>query len=269
MKLYTLGIDAGSTTTKAVLFVDNRIAASSLTLTAGDIHRAANAVLKQLEAQHFYRRKQLGAVVTTGSGRGILAELCRKKFRGIECRSVTEITCHGTGAFFIHPRIRMVVDIGGQDSKVIRMSDLGTVDAFVMNDKCAAGTGRFFEVIADVLDLKMEQLVQMALRARSSVEITNTCAVFAESEVISHLASGKSKASILSGLHKSMADRIFALARGLGIKKPVVMTGGVAHNKAMVRALEYRIGDKILIAPDPQLVGALGAAIMAKNVIDA
>jgi predicted CoA-substrate-specific enzyme activase len=268
MEIYTLGIDAGSTTTKAVLFVDNHIAGSALTFTAGDIGRAAKTVLEELGVQNFYRSKGLGAVVTTGSGRGMLAELCRKKFKGLKCQSVTEITCHGTGAFFIYPRIRMVVDIGGQDSKVIKMSDLGTVEAFVMNDKCAAGTGRFFEVIADVLDLRMEQLVQMALRARSSVEITNTCAVFAESEIISHLAAGKSKASILSGLHKSMADRIFALVRGLGIRKPVVMTGGVANNKAMVRALENRIGERILVAPDPQLVGALGAAIMAKNIAD-
>ena len=269
MEIYTLGMDAGSTTTKGVLFVHNRIAASALTLTGGDIHRAGKTVLQHLGAQDFYRRKQLGAVVTTGSGRAILAELCSKKFKTLKCRSVTEITCHGAGAFFIYPRIRMVVDIGGQDSKVIRMSDVGTVEAFVMNDKCAAGTGRFFEVIANVLDLKMDKLVQMALRARSSVEITNTCAVFAESEIISHLAAGKSKASILSGLHKSMADRIFALVRGLGLRKPVVMTGGVANNKAMVRALENRIGDRILVAPDPQLVGAVGAAIMAKNMIEA
>lgn len=261
-------MDAGSTTTKAVLFVDNHIAASSLTLTSGDIHRAAKTLLQRLGVQDLYRREELGAVVTTGSGRGILAEICGRKYKTLKCRSVTEITCHGTGAFFIYPSIRTVVDIGGQDSKVIKMTDLGTVEAFMMNDKCAAGTGRFFEVIADVLDLKMEQLVQMSLRARSSVEITNTCAVFAESEIISHLAAGKSKASILSGLHKSMADRIFALVRGLGLRKPVVMTGGVANNKAMVKALENRIGDRILVAPDPQLVGALGAAIMARNMIE-
>lgn len=248
--------------------MDDHVTASALTLTSGDIHRAADTLLQRLGVQNLYRRKGLGAVVTTGSGRGILAELLGKRFRRLRCRSVTEITCHGTGAFFIYPGISMVVDIGGQDSKVIKMSALGTVDAFMMNDKCAAGTGRFFEVIADVLDLKMEQMVQMALRARSSVEITNTCAVFAESEIISHLAAGKSKAGILRGLHKSMADRIFALVRGLGLGKPMVMTGGVANNKAMVKALENRIGDKILVAPDPQLVGALGAAVMAQNMIE-
>lgn len=266
---YVLGMDAGSTTTKAVLFGDRKVLGYAITNTAGDIPRAANLLLEQLEVRDFYRRRTLGTAVTTGSGRTVLTRTLTRKFKKLKCKVVTEITCHGTGAFFLYPRVRMVVDIGGQDSKVIKISESGTVNNFLMNEKCAAGTGRFFEIIASVLDLKLEEMVVMALRARRSVEITNTCAVFAESEIISLLASGKSKASILSGLHKSMAQRIFSLMRGVGIGKPVVMTGGVANNRAMVKALERKLGDRILVAPDPEMIGALGAAILARNLIQA
>jgi predicted CoA-substrate-specific enzyme activase len=265
--MYVLGMDAGSTTTKAIVFAHEKVLASTITLTSGDISGAARRVLIKVGAKDLYRRKELGAVVTTGSGRAILAEICAKNFKGLMCKAITEITCHGTGAYFICPDIRMVVDIGGQDSKVIRISDGGTVESFVMNDKCAAGTGRFFEVIANVLDLDMEKMVKTALRARRSVEITNTCAVFAESEIISHLAAGKSKPSILAGLHESIAQRIFSLMRLVGLASPVIMTGGVARNRAMVRALERKVGNSIIVAPSPQMVGALGAAIIAENSI--
>jgi predicted CoA-substrate-specific enzyme activase len=263
----TLGLDSGSTTTKCVLFGGGVVLGSALTPTTGDIQRAADKVLDELNVADCYRNNLLQAAVTTGSGRSMLESCCRKRFRKLKVKSVTEITCHGAGAFFIDPRVRMVVDIGGQDSKVIAISQSGAVEDFLMNDKCAAGTGRFFELIATVLNLPMEELVQSALRARRSVSITNTCAVFAESEVISHLAAGQSKSSILSGIHDSMAQRIFSLIRSLGCRKPIIMTGGVARNRAMVRSLEKKVGHRIVLAPDPQTVGALGAAILAANIV--
>jgi predicted CoA-substrate-specific enzyme activase len=263
MEMKTLGIDAGSTTTKAVLLNDGKISSSAITMTAGDIKQAADIVLEETGVLIAYRKGELGAAVTTGSGRNILLEVCDKKFKKAKVKAVTEITCHGTGAHFLFPHIRMVVDIGGQDSKVIKVSKEGVVEHFVMNDKCAAGTGRFFEVIAEVLHLTMEEMVTLSLGSHRSVEITNTCTVFAESEIISHLAAGKSKSSILSGLHASMAQRILSLMLGVGIEKPIVMTGGVANNRAMVRALEKKLGYRILVAPGPQFVGALGAAFLA------
>ncbi len=264
---YVLGMDAGSTTTKAVLFCKGKVIDSVISSTSGDIPRAAELILKQMGIREIYRRGALGAAVTTGSGRKVLKSTLSRKFKKLKCKIITEITCHGTGAFFLFPTVRMVVDIGGQDSKVIKISKSGKVDSFLMNEKCAAGTGRFFEIIANVLDLNLDDMVGMALRARSSVEITNTCAVFAESEIISLLASGKSKASILSGLHRSMAQRIYSLMRGLGVETPVVMTGGVAHNRAMVKALERKIGGRMRVAHDPQMTGALGAAILAWNLM--
>lgn len=266
---YFLGMDAGSTTTKAVLFYDQKVSGYAITKTAGDIPRAANLLLEQLEVRDYYKRGVLGNAVATGSGRTILDRTLTRKFGKLKSKVVTEITCHCAGALFLFPSARMVVDIGGQDSKAIKISDSGSVDNFLMNEKCAAGTGRFFEIISNVLDLKLEEMVDMAFRAHHSVEITNTCAVFAESEIISLLASGRSKASILSGLHKSMAQRTFSLMRGVDIERPVVMTGGVANNRAMVKELERKLGDRIFVAPEPEMIGALGAAILARNMTSA
>ena len=261
-----LGLDSGSTTTKAVVFGNGQILASAITPTLGDIVQAGKTVLGQVKAEHYYRKDNFSRIVTTGSGRTILADICSKKFKKIPVKMVTEITCHAAGVFYLYPKIRLVVDIGGQDSKVIRISEYGAVSSFVMNDKCAAGTGRFFEIMAGALRLELKELVRIALRARRSVEITNTCTVFAESEIISHLAAGRSKSSVLLGLHESIAQRIFSLMRAVGIEKPVAMTGGVANNRAMVREIERRLGDRILVPQKPELMGALGAALLAERV---
>ena len=173
---------------------------------------------------------------------------------------MTEISCHAKGALYFIPTARTVVDIGGQDSKVIAIEN-GKVAEFVMNDKCAAGTGRFLEVMAAALNLKVEELGEVAEKAKRATKISSTCTVFAESEVISHLASGEKVEDIVAGIHEAIASRIAAMARRVRIEPDIVLTGGVAKNRAMKKALEKEFGMEIKTPPEPQIVGAVGAAL--------
>jgi len=193
-------------------------------------------------------------LVATGYGRALMRQASRR---------VTEITCHARGAFAALGHGGTLIDIGGQDSKVITIGADGKVESFAMNDKCAAGTGRFLEVTAARLDLSMPALSEAALSARDEVAISSTCTVFAESEIISLLAGGASLEHIVRGLHRSLVKRVAALARGSRVRPPVMLSGGVAHSQAMVVLLGEQLGHPIEVPPAPQLMGAYGAALMA------
>jgi predicted CoA-substrate-specific enzyme activase len=179
---------------------------------------------------------------------------------------ITEITCHARGAFFVHPETRTVIDIGGQDSKVIRLDGQGRNVDFQMNDKCAAGTGRFLEVMAHALEVNLEDLGGLSLSAQRTIQISSMCTVFAESEVVSLIAENQPKEVIIRGLHDAIADRILGLVRRVGVEEKVTLTGGVAKNEGVVRALEERLAVRLFVPPEPQIIGALGAALLAREL---
>jgi len=180
-------------------------------------------------------------------------------------KAITEITCHAAGAYFQDPAVRSVIDIGGQDSKAISMDDAGRVNDFVMNDKCAAGTGRFLEVMARALEVDLDAFGEMSLKADTPAAISSLCTVFAESEVISLIARGEKRENIIAGIHESIGSRVLAMAKRVGVTEPVMMTGGVAKNIGVVKALENRAGVSIKVSPNAQINGAIGAALLAAN----
>ncbi len=258
MALYA-GIDVGSRTTKALLLNDEgEIISYHVLFTGADPKGASFRCLKECLKEIGKSLKDIEMIVATGYGR---------KLVNFATKEYTEITCHARGAGFYFPQVRMVIDIGGQDSKVIALED-GMVLDFIMNDKCAAGTGRFLEVMAQTLEMSLEELAKEASRAKQAVPISSMCTVFAESEVISLIAEGISREKIVWGLHLAIAKRIASMAKRLPQGRPIVFTGGVAKNKGMVRALEEVLGEKLLVPPDPQIVGALGAALLARDLKD-
>ena len=196
----------------------------------------------------------IDAVITTGYGRETI---------GASDASVTEITCHARGAHFLCPNARTVIDIGGQDSKVIRIDENGAVVNFVMNDKCAAGTGRFLEMMARTLELSMSEMSELGLRWKKDVTISSMCTVFAESEVVSLIAENTPPEDIIHGLNMAVAGKTVSLAKRLGGVPDYVMTGGVAQNRGVVKALEEKLGAPIAVPKEAQLCGALGAALIA------
>lgn len=248
------GIDIGSLTTDVVILVDEEIASYAIVPTLSSSKSAAREAYDQALASAGLKAGDVVNVVATGYGRSS-TDLARK--------TVTEITCHAVGARRLFADARTVIDIGGQDSKVIRLAGDGRVEDFAMNDKCAAGTGRFLEVMARSLDTDLESLGRLSELAARDVRISSTCTVFAESEVVALVASGVAKQDIIRGLHRSVAERICAMVARLRAEPPFVMTGGVAKNSGVVAALAERLGSDVLVPNEPQIVGALGAAIVA------
>jgi predicted CoA-substrate-specific enzyme activase len=252
------GVDVGSLTAKSVLLQDGKVIGWGL-LPSG-IHseesglNALGAAIKNAGI----KREDISAVVATGYGR-ISASYADK--------NVTEITCHAKGTNFLYPNARTIIDMGGQDCKGIRVAKDGSVADFAMNDKCAAGTGRFLEVMAGVFKVPLEELGGLALKADERVPMSSTCTVFAESETISLVARGEKPENILAGIHYAIANRVSGLFSRIGIETDVFFSGGVAKNKGMRKALEETMKVTI-IEPifDPQLTGALGAAVIAQTL---
>lgn len=252
---YFAGIDSGSTTTDVVILDrDRNILAKVILPTGAGATGGAARALEQALAQAGLRREDLTATVTTGYGRSVI--------QGGD-KSITEITCHAKGAHFLNPAVRTVVDIGGQDSKVIRLDDQGGVANFVMNDKCAAGTGRFLEMMARTLELSLEEISTIGLAWKEDITISSMCTVFADSEVVSLVAQNKALPDIVHGLNRSVAARAAALFRRVQGGPVCMMTGGVARNAGVVAALEEALGLTLFIHEDSQLCGALGAALFA------
>lgn len=248
------GIDVGSTTSKAVLIQDGKMLAFSVIPTGYDMSRAAEKVLEEVLARIELQRSALSYIVATGYGRHS-ATFSNKIF--------SEITCHARGAFATMPAARVVIDIGGQDSKIIWLNEKGNVVDFVMNDKCAAGTGKFLEVISSSLEVKVEELGELSLKSHNPCSISSTCTVFAESEVVGLRSRGARKEDIIAGIHQALALRIISTGTRRGFQREVILSGGVAMNSGMRHALEERIGFNIRTVEYPQLMGALGAALLA------
>lgn len=258
---FAAGVDVGSTQTKAVIIDrDGQIVGRSLVDTGANVIQAAqNAFDGALKAAGL-TDYDVQFVIGTGYGR------YRVTFGHDQ---VTEISCHARGAVHLFPDTRSVVDMGGQDTKAILVSESGEILDFCMNDKCAAGTGRFLGAAAAALDIPLGELGDTALQSSSPVKISTTCTVFAESEVLSWLGKGKKIEDILWGVHRSIATRSAGLMRRVGVEDQVTFTGGVSRNPAMVAALEQRVGKKLNVSEDCQYIGALGAALFAQDRIRA
>jgi predicted CoA-substrate-specific enzyme activase len=257
MSEYFAGVDIGSTMTKVVIAGDT--GESSLIGPTGPEHRKlANRVMEEALDLAGISFDNITFVVATGYGR-INVPVADKQ--------VTEITCHARGLSSLLPSARTVVDIGGQDSKGIKI-EKGKVVSFVMNDKCAAGTGRFLEIIADALGVPLNKLGEFSLAAEKPAVISNTCTVFAEQEVVSQLANGESVPNLVAGIHEAIATRIYAMVSKLKIERDVAITGGGAKNIGLVKALETKFGCSVLVPPEPLLTGALGAALIGKDLYE-
>ena len=253
--VYVLGIDSGSTSTNAVIInQDKKIIAHDVIRTGAKSIESAQKILENILNKSNLKKDDISLIVSTGYGRVSIT---------YADESVTEISCHGKGAHYFNPKIRTILDIGGQDSKAISLNDNGDVKDFVMNDKCAAGTGRFLEMMAKTLDIPINELGPISLDSKENIEITSMCSVFAESEVISLIAQNKEKSDIIHGIHNSIASKSYSLLKRVGLEKGFMMTGGVAKNVGVVKAVEDKLGDKLYICEEPEIVGATGAALYA------
>jgi len=256
---YAAGVDVGSTQTKAVLIDENgKMCGKALIDTGAHVVHAAEESFAQALQAAGVEEEEVEYVVGTGYGR------YRVTFGNTQ---VTEISCHGRGAVHMFPNTRTVVDMGGQDTKAIRVTPVGEILDFCMNDKCAAGTGRFLGAAASALELELSDLGPLALKSKRPVRISTTCTVFAESEVLSWLGKGKKIEDILWGVHQSIAMRTVGLMRRVGIEDEVTFTGGVTRNPGMVRAIEEKLGTRLNVSDESHFMGALGAALFALDHI--
>lgn len=252
--VYTLGIDVGSTASKCIILKNGKeiVGKSLVDVGAGTSGpaRAMQAVLADANME----MEDIAYTLATGYGRNSLMNIANQQ--------MSELTCHAKGASHLFPNVRTVIDIGGQDVKILQVEN-GMMSNFVMNDKCAAGTGRFLDVMARVLEVKVDDLAAMGERSTKQVDISSTCTVFAESEVISQLANGTDRCDIIAGIHRAVASKVVGLAHRIGVRQEVVMTGGVAQNKGVVKALEEGLNCTIHTSELTQYNGALGAALFA------
>lgn len=253
----TAGIDIGSITAKAAIIDSGKILGSKVIFTGYNAEAAGVKVYEELLAQTCLDKVSISKIVSTGYGRNSV------KFAD---KTFTEIMAHAAGAHFLSPAIRTIIDIGGQDSKAISLDEKGKVKNFVMNDKCAAGTGRFLEVMARALEVNLDEFGAMSLASSAPAKISSLCTVFAESEVISLISRGEKRQDIIAGIHESIAARVSSMLARIGVAEPVMITGGVARNSGVVDALERKLGLKIAVSSHAQVNGAIGAAILASTL---
>lgn len=252
--MYTLGIDIGSASSKAVILKDGNEIAASAVIQFGTGTSGPWKVLEEVFDVASLKKEDIIYTVSTGYG--------RFSVKGAD-KQVSEITCHAKGVHYRLPEVRTIIDIGGQDAKAIMMDYKGNIIKFAMNDKCAAGTGRFLEVMSRVLEIPLSDMGEAHYQAQEWASVSSTCTVFAESEVISQLSKGIPRNNIVAGVHQSVASKACSLIYRNGLEDEVAISGGVALNAGVVDAIEKQLGKSILVTPDPQTVGALGAALIA------
>jgi len=255
---YFAGIDIGSTMTKA-LILNHGIVASIIGPTGPEQRRLANKVMEEALSQAALPLKAMTYIVATGYGR-INVPFADKQ--------ITEITCHAKGITHLFPKAKTIIDIGGQDVKGIKIDTTGKITDFVMNDKCAAGSGRFIEVIADTLGVSLDQVGDLSLQSKNPAKISNICTIWAQQEVAASLAQGIPISDLLAGVHYSLADRICRMVNRLRVEDDVVVTGGGAKNRGLLKALSEQLGLEVLVPEEPLITGALGAAWMGKEIVE-
>ena len=254
------GCDVGSLTGKAVILKNGEIFAQSIVPTTPKPERTAKNAMDKALKECNLALEDIEYIVGTGYGR------VKIPFANSE---ISELTCHSKGAHSFIPSIRTIIDVGGQDCKVIKVDKNGKMLDFAMNDKCAAGTGRFLEVMAKTLELKLDELGPISLEAKNPAKITSQCSVFAETEVVSLMADDTEVSDIIAGIHDAVASRIMTLVYRVGLESDVTISGGVAKNVGVVSYLESRMGLKTVKLPvDPQIIGAMGAALIAEEELE-
>lgn len=253
--MITAGIDAGAATTKAVLLCDREILGYRVADTGFDFSTTARDLYSALVADAGIAPREISGTCATGYGRNLISGATK---------SVSEITAQARGVAFFFPEVRGIIDVGGQDAKVIVVTD-GRVSDFLMNDRCAAGTGKFLEHTARALEVTVGDLAALAMASRQPARISSMCTVFAESEVISLRARGISREDIAAGLIDAIAGRVLVMAGRMGFRSHIAFVGGVAKNAAMRAALEKSLGIALFVPPEPQITAALGAAILAQG----
>jgi len=236
---------------------DGKLMGSDVAFTGYNAEKAWRTILDDILEKNNLAMSDVDCIVSTGYGRNMVS---------IANKAITEITCHAAGAHYLNPHIRSIIDIGGQDSKSIVIDEKGKVVDFAMNDKCAAGTGRFLEVMARALEVDLDGFGDISLRGENPARISSLCTVFAESEVISLISKGESRENIIAGIHESIASRVASMAKRVGVRTPVMMTGGVAKNIGVVKALENKLGIDIEVSVNAQVNGAIGASVLAAEL---
>jgi predicted CoA-substrate-specific enzyme activase len=259
--IVTAGIDIGSTTTKAVVLKDTTVVGYARCPTGVDCTSAALQVVTQSLAMGGLQMSDIRFILATGYGRNVVS--IKSLGNSVPFETMTEINCHAVGVKSLFPATMTIIDIGGQDSKAISLNADGSVKDRWMNDKCAAGTGRFFEQIAARLGMTVDQLGTCSLASKSPARLNSTCTVFAETEVISLLAQKKPPEDIAAGLHQAVARRVCAGARRVGIQNEVIFTGGVAENVGMHKALEEELQKSVHVLKAAPYTGAIGAGVLA------
>ncbi len=257
MTSYYAGIDIGSTMTKVVI-LQEEIIASVIGPTGPEQRRLANKVMEEALRKGSLSFSQITYIVSTGYGRINVP---------FSDRQVTEVTCHARGVVHLFPEARTIIDIGGQDSKGIKIDASGKVVDFVMNDKCAAGSGRFIEVIADTLEVPLDQVGDRSLQSRNPAKISNICTIWAQQEVASSLAEGIPVADLLAGIHYSLAERIVRMVNRIKVEEAVIVTGGGAKNRGLLKALSEQLNHELRVPEEPLITGALGAALIGKEMV--
>jgi len=255
---YFAGIDVGSTMTKAVI-LNGGIIASIIGPTGPEHRRLANQVMEAALKKADISFQSITYIVSTGYGR-INVPFADKQF--------TEITCHAKGIASLFPKAKTIIDIGGQDVKGIKIDGNGKILDFAMNDKCAAGTGRFIEVIADTLGVPLDKVGGLSLQSKNPAKISNICTIWAQQEVAASLAEGVPIFDLLAGIHQSLADRIIRMVNRLKVEEAVIVTGGGGKNKGLLKALSKQLGYQILVPEEPLITGALGAALLGKEIVE-
>lgn len=258
MTTYFAGIDVGSTMTKVVILNGGTIA-SIIGPTGPEHRRLANQVMEKALNQAALSFEKITYIVSTGYGR-INVPFADKQF--------TEITCHAKGIARLFPEAKTIIDIGGQDVKGIKIDANGKMIDFAMNDKCAAGTGRFIEVIADTLGIPLDKVGALSLQSKNPAKISNICTIWAQQEVAASLAEGVPVFDLLAGVHQSLADRIIRMVNRLKVEEAIVVTGGGGKNKGLLKALSEQLGYQILVPEEPLITGALGAALLGKEIVE-
>jgi predicted CoA-substrate-specific enzyme activase len=254
--LYVIGIDIGSAFSKAVVMAGGKIVSDHVMPSGGNYRLTARTVAKKALAKTKLSFKDADYIVATGYGASN-AKLANEV--------VSDLSCQGRGVSYLFPSARTVIDIGGQFTRVFRVNDKGRVTAFLQSEKCAAGSGRFLQVIARVLQVKLEDIGELSLKSKNKVDFNTGCAVFAESEAISRIAEGTQKEDILAGLHRTLAAKIQSLVERVGLAPDCAVVGGGAKDIGLVRSIENSLGCKLLLPEEPQIVAALGAALIAEE----
>ena len=253
---YTLGIDVGSGFSKAVVCEGDLIRSYAIAPSGGNYREAAQRVVEEALSKICLSSEDVANTFTTGYGAAMV---------GFSDQTATDISCHAAGVHHLFPSARTVIDIGAQYSKAIRLNDAGKTINFLLNEKCAGGSGKFLQIIARILHISIDEIGPLSMTATRPVEFTTGCAVFAESEAVSRIAEGALAGDILAGIHKAMASKIVNLVTRVGLAEACVVTGGGAKDLGLVKTIESELGVPVLVPDEPQITAALGAALMART----